>query len=347
MVITNTFSLSSLISLTFFLSALLPVFSVQAQTDSGSIDLILYEGEELIADDPESDNKPELDIIDYEALNPNVDNANVMDQTKQEQKIEVNSIGLDFLPDSQVFPEKIITALEQQILAFSQQETMQLSFSELLTLADKLTQTCRNEGYALASVYLPAQRIDNGLVVYQVVLGVLTQVDVVNSHLYSTDLLESVFADELTQVANTSRLEQKLLLIDDLPGLSVSGAFSPAETIGTTQMRVNVKTQEKTEFRFRLDNYIGESTGDIRALVGTSIRNLLGFRDTLEADFLAEIDGGDLTSGSLRYWMVSSNLRHRYGINVSRSDYSTGSSNSNVFGETTLGQLFLNSAWYR
>ncbi len=264
-----------------------------------------------------------------------------------EVQIPVDVIGLNYLPDEHGLSSKAIVSIQNEVRDFGLIGNGAYTLSQLNGLADRLTQILRQQGYSLARVYLPAQKIENKSVILQVVSAVLANVDAIDGRLYSSAQLERVFADEINSAVRSSALESKLLLLNDLPGIDVRGVFSPAERAGFTQMRLNLSEQDKLAFRLRLDNYNTESTGDLRFLAGTSVRNLTGHRDSLDVDFVQTFDAGDLTNVSIHYQVFSPQLRHRYGLRFSGSDYATDSAADDAEGENSLGELYWRSAWIR
>ena len=319
--------------------SLLFVYQGYAQTEPGQIEPFLYEQEEL-------EQREQIDLIDDSELNKEQSQEGEV-SGQEEIRITISAMGLNYLPSSHSLDNDSVVTLETLIRLAVSQSNGNFSFPELNQLAGELSSSLRSKGYVLANVYLPAQSVENETIVFQVVPGVLANVDAVSSQLYVADQLESIFDTRLDEAVNSKQLERQLLHINDLPGVTVNGVFAPAERAGFTQMRLNFSEQDKLAFRLRVDNYNTESTGDLRLLAGTSVRNITGNRDNLDVDIVQTFDSGDLTSARLHYQIFSPNLRHRFGGNYRESDYETKSASSNVEGENSIGEIYWRAAWAR
>lgn len=317
------------------------VFTAQglAQTEPGQIEPLLFEQDEFEQEVPS-------DLLDSSALEQD-QSQDASAQASEEIRIAISAIGLNFLPDEHGLDEQTIEKLESHLRNVIASSNGTFSFAQLNQLASELSSLLQADKYILANVYLPAQSVNNETVIFQVVPGVLANVDAVNSQLYSASQLETVFKRQLDVAVNGDYLEQKLLLMNDLPGLSANGVFAPAERAGFTKMRLNLSEQDKLAFRVRLDNYNTESTGDLRLLAGTSVRNLMGHRDNLDVDLVQTFDEGDLTSARLHYQLFSPGLRHRFGGSYRESDYETDSASIKVEGENSIGEIYWRTAWVR
>lgn len=320
-------------------STTLVVFSISSsvfsQTNPGAIEPIITEQERL---------EPAPSVI--ETVEPSTP-ASVSESSNDEIKIPLDTIGLSYFPQKHGLSNDVVDSLEAKVRNFVGLNDGRYSLEQLNQFASELTSLLRDKGYALSNVFVPAQRVAQGSVVLQVVPGLLSKVDAVDSRLYSVKQLESVFGRHVERPVNTNQFEQKLLLINDLPGLSARGAFAAADRTGFTNMRLVLEEQDKVEFRVRLDNYNVESTGDLRFLAGASVNNVTGNRDRLDVDFVQTFDEGDLTNASVQYQIVSPNLRHRFGGRYSQSDYDTESASFEVEGDNRFGELFWRAAWLR
>lgn len=306
-----------------------------SQTSPGAIEPIITEQERL---------EPAPSVI--ETVEPSTSESAPL-SSNAEIKIPVEAIGLSYFPEKHKLSSDIVSDLEAKVRNFVSLSDGVYTLTQLNQFASELTRHLRDEGYALSSVFVPAQKVAQGSVVLQVVPGLLSEVDAVDSRLYSVSDVESVFGRYVERPVNANQLEEKLLLLNDLPGLSARGAFSAAERTGFTNMRLVLEEQDKIEFRVRLDNYNVESTGDLRFLAGASVNNITGNRDRLDVDFVQTFDEGDLTNASVQYQIFSPNLRHRFGGRYSQSDYDTESASFSVDGENRLGELFWRAAWLR
>lgn len=313
--------------------------SAFAQLDPGVIEPIIIE-QDTLGQEPSP--------LDEVEPTPTLESGTRSTETNNSEiKIPLDAIGLSYLPENHNLEQDVVSSLQSQVRDFSVASDGLFTLGELNDFAAKLTRYLRGQGYALSNVFVPAQKVDARSMVFQVVPGSLSKVDAVESRLYSVADLESLFDKRIEQPVNANQLEQSLLLMNDLPGLSARGSFSPGQRTGFTNMRLAFAEQDKLEFRVRLDNHNVESTGDLRFLAGLSVNNITGNRDSLDVDVIQTFDKGDLTNASAQYQIFSPNLRHRFGGRYSQSSYDTESASFNVEGDTYLGEVFWRAAWQR
>ena len=333
----TTFSSRSLCRLAVFLYFILPAISLQAQITPSAIEPQVG-GETLVPEQPDED------LIDSDSV-PD-DSAESVVPTN-DFALALEAIGLDYLPDDVGLPVATVDGLEGLIRDFVSASDGEILFSSLEQLSGELTSYLRADGFALAQVYIPPQRVENGALVLRVLPGVLESVSVQDSSLYRERTIARKFDSRLNKAVEQQSLESRLLRVNDLPGIVANGSFSAAEKTGHTKLRINVREEDPLEFRARVDNHNVESTGDLRFIVGATANNPLGLRDQLDATFIQTFDSGELTNGSVRYQLYSPDLVHLFGARYSRSDYRTDSASFNVDGDTYIGDVFWRAGWIR
>lgn len=109
----------------------------------------------------------------------------------------------------------------------------ELTLTELRTMAARITDFYRQNGYFVAQAYLPAQDITNGELTIAVLEGHYGQVVLRNQ----TNLLDGLAGSLLGgvqsgDVVTTEPLESSLLLLSDLPGVHVKSTLVPGAAPG-------------------------------------------------------------------------------------------------------------------
>lgn len=115
---------------------------------------------------------------------------------------------------------------------------------ELERIAGLITDLYRQEGYTVASAFIPSQDISGGKVTILVLEGAVSDVVVTGNVLYSSTFIERRFAPVLADKAlKNATLERTLLLLNETPGLKVSANLEPGAEVGTTRITASVKDQ--------------------------------------------------------------------------------------------------------
>ncbi len=146
----------------------------------------------------------------------------------------------------------------------------ELDFAGLNDAATAVRTYYRSRGYFLAQAYLPQQAIRNGTVQIGVIEGRIGEVEIDRKPglKISDKLLTGIVATHLKQgqIITETGLERPLLLINDLPGTSVTSEIRPSATVGAADLRVNVdQAQETFNGYVDADNHGNRFTGEYRA----------------------------------------------------------------------------------
>ncbi|MFM2066680.1 MAG: hypothetical protein RLZZ584_1589 [Pseudomonadota bacterium] len=158
-----------------------------------------------------------------------------------------------------------------------------LDFAQLQALADRIGDHYRSQGYLLAQVFLPAQKIVQGAVQITVQEGQLGRISVdaapvdpgvVQPWLYGLQTGEPLLADTL---------ERDLLLLGDLPGVTVQSVLRPGASGGYTDLDVQGRAARGLHADLVLDNHGNRYTGEWRLTGHASLGSVREFGDSLDA----------------------------------------------------------------
>ena len=224
-----------------------------------------------------------------------------------------------------------VSPVEVQRLVFFIREQRQrrgITLDDIQKVANTITQYYREKGFVLAKAYIPQQRVRDGIVNLTVLLGALGEVSVTNSRRYRQKRLRSVFDDIIGEPVTNRAIEEKLFLLNDLPGLSVQGYFEPGSQLGDTRLNVNVQQEKRFDGNLQLDNHGADQTGENRIYGDISWNNPTGFGDRLFIAGLYASDPGDTTYYALRYNINLFSAKYKLGIGTSTNDFALGAGNS-------------------
>jgi hemolysin activation/secretion protein len=194
----------------------------------------------------------------------------------------------------------------------------ELSLADLRAMANRITSFYRSNGYFVAQAYLPAQTIENGAVTMVVSEGEYGKITLNNQTNVSTSLANSLLdglnsADPVT----TDRLENRLLLLSDLPGVKVKATLLPGAATGTSDLLVDLTPGQRFSGSVDADNAGNRYTGEYRVGATLNFNEPLGLGDVASLRLL--------TSGG--------------GLNYARASYQL------QFGKATLGVAYIALAY--
>ncbi|HEY2623130.1 MAG TPA: ShlB/FhaC/HecB family hemolysin secretion/activation protein [Dyella sp.] len=199
-------------------------------------------------------------------------------------------------------------------------EGKNLTLRDLNTLAERISDAYHRHGYPLATAYVPAQTIKNGVVridVAEARYGAITlnnQSTVSNRILYAT-LSPLQSGQPVTQFT----LERSLLLLNDIPGALANSTLRPGEQVGTSDLLVDVTAQPRYTGEVGLDNFGNKYTDAVRANGAFSVNGLFHQGDLLNLS--AVTSGSGMRYGRIDYRYLLNGQGTTLGAAVSGLDY--------------------------
>lgn len=234
------------------------------------------------------------------------------------------------------FPAEMLEALVKPFVG------RKLDLAGLNEAAGALTRHYQAAGHLLTYAYVPAQRVADGVIELAVLEGRIEAVQIVTAQ--DTRLRDAVVqahADTLAgQVpVRQADVERKLLLLNDIPGVTARAAFTPGASTGGADIVVSVAEDEPLDMKLELNNHGSRSTGEYRAGLSLQLRDVFGWGDQTSARALTSSKGG-LVSGTLAMSVPLGGDGYRVGASLSRLTYQLGGAfrqlgatgNANTFG---------------
>lgn len=244
--------------------------------------------------------------------------------------------------------------LEVQKLVFlirDQRRRRGVTLGMIETVADTITRYYRERGFILAKAYIPKQKVRDGIVTLTLLLGELGEVAVENKKRVREKLITRVFSKDLNKPVTSWNIEESLYLINDIPGLSAQGFFSPGSQVGDTKLNVNVLDEKWFSTNIKLDNYGSENTSENRIYADFYLHNPLGIGDQLYLAILNSYDPDSSTYGAFRYSSFLFNPRFRASVGFSTNDFSSrtvrGAIATQFTGESEVSDLSLTYTFKR
>jgi len=156
-------------------------------------------------------------------------------------------------------------------LAYSEAELLALTgfkpgadmtITDLRAMAAKIAFHYHRNGYFVAQAYLPAQDIKDGVVTIAVIDGQYGKVTLDNQTNVSNDLANG-FLDGIHSgdPVTAAPLENRLLLLSDLPGVKVNSTLVPGADVGTSDLIVQLMQGPRVDGSIDADNAGNRYTG--------------------------------------------------------------------------------------
>jgi len=271
------------------------------------------------------------------AASPNVDAGSLLRQVEQELKtakpaakrarrkavpivaakpteatVQVNRFA--FAGNTLITSETLSSALE----SFTHRP---LTLAQLKEAADAITNTYREAGWTVRA-YVPKQEISNGVVTLQIVEAVFGSASV------QGNAFERVEASRLVNMAqailtqgqpiHANDIDRALLLLDDLPGISVAGNLVEGQRDGETNLAISAMDDDLLTGNTSVDNQGSRATGTDRLSVNLSLNSPARMGDALVLNGL-KTQGSDYQR--MGYTLPVGYTGWRAGVHASNLNY--------------------------
>lgn len=231
------------------------------------------------------------------------------------------------LPPSAPFPVEhfeitgnthIETATLHALIASA--EGKRLTLPELAALTGRITDYYHTHGYPLARAIVPAQTLHDGMVRIEVIEANYGKVSVSNQSRVSDGLLQSTLAGLQSGVVVTQApLDRSLLLLSDIPGVAVVATLKPGETVGSSDLHVDVTSPQAITGSVTADDAGDRYTGRARVGGTVSLLDPLHHGDVLSLNALTS--GSGMNYGRLSYDALLDGEGTRVGVGYSALHY--------------------------
>lgn len=165
----------------------------------------------------------------------------------------------------------------------------------ILTLyANEVTAAYAAKGYFLARAFIPAQEIQNGVILLQIIEGKLGNIEVKgNERNPSEQFVHRMESLRDEEVLSESALERVLLELNSLTGVQVRSVLRPGELPGTTDLILQVTETRPYSVSLDVDNFGSRFTGSVRVGTTATIGNLFKLGDQLSVRIVQSSLGQD------------------------------------------------------
>ena len=175
----------------------------------------------------------------------------------------------------------------------------ELSLSDLRGMATRIADHYHRNGFFVAQAYLPAQEIKDGVVTIAVIDGQFGKVSLNNQTNLSDGLAYGLLGDlKAGDPVVAGSLEGPLLLLSDLPGVTVKSTLVPGATPGTSDLIVDLTPGPRVSGSVDADNAGNRYTGENRIGATVNFNEPLGLGDVASLRVMTSGDGLNYARGS-------------------------------------------------
>ena len=196
-----------------------------------------------------------------------------------------------------------------------------LTLTQLKDAADVVTNTYRDAGWTVRA-YLPKQEINGGVVTLQIVEAVFGKAIMHGQEpqrIEASILVEMAEANlQKGQALHANDLDRTLLLLEDLPGISVAGNLTQGQNDGETNLAISAIDDSLVNGNATYDNQGSRATGTERLSLNFNINSPARMGDLLSAN-LMQTQGTSYARGS--YSLPVGNHGARAGVHASSLRY--------------------------
>lgn len=191
-----------------------------------------------------------------------------------------------------VFKKRLLKQLLERFV------DMELNLHDLTKAADTITAFYHDRGYTLARAVIPAQKVVDGVVNIHIVEGRIGSVKFRGNKRYSSGFLAARTALlKPGMLVTTDRLENNLLLLNDLPGLSAKVVLEPGSEYGATDAEIKL-TEKLFSGSVSANNYGRKETGQNKLELALNVNSPFGWGDQFA------FSGSNTQHRLIRYWKV-------------------------------------------
>ncbi len=217
-----------------------------------------------------------------------------------------------------------------QVAGFTSDKLLDLS--DLHLYADRVTAFMRARGLFLSKAIVQPQEINDGVVRITALVGQYQDIKIQNRSAMRNAAVQSALSTLKTgDPIELGKLEERLLLLSDMPAVEVKSTLAPGAKLGSADMLVDISPGQRITGQMDVDNAGGLYTGENRLGLGMKLHQLLGLGDSLSLRAQSSFDG--MSNNRLGYqvqWGAT-----KWGANVANLNYRLNSSFSNLQAEGT------------
>lgn len=156
----------------------------------------------------------------------------------------------------------------------------EVSIADIYDLAHQINQLYYDDGYIFTRVVVPPQTIEDGVARLEIIEGYVGDV-VLEGNNQDYSIVKNMIADlEAGDLLNIHELEKRVLLLNDLPGITIRSVVEPLEEParlpGALRLKLLFEEDKAPEFKIGFDNHGSRFVGPFQAEGAVTLNNVFG-----------------------------------------------------------------------
>ncbi len=234
------------------------------------------------------------------------------------QQLQIRSYSDDTQPDIDL--KTLFSIAQQERLKYPPQMTL----DELHQIGDALTLYVRAQGYVFHTVFLPPQKIQQGIVYFSYQQAELRDIHVINHSSLSDARFKNAFRSLVNKPLYGPALDNKVHALKAQTGLKIFAFYSRAGAPNSIRLNLRVTTYPLTHITLRAENYGSDAAGKYRAIAEAQLYQLLSGFDQLSVAALQSVDGADTVFGYIHYRHQFTELDDSLSLSAGNSEFTLG-----------------------
>lgn len=228
-------------------------------------------------------------------------------------KISLNSVNLQ--GHSVFSTEELQTVLGDV-------KKQQYDLAGLRQLANQISLFYREQGYPFATAVLPAQSMDDGVLVIQILEGQYGRVYASGNEPFVSATTPYLSKLQPGRTIESHSIERSTLILGDVPGIEILPVMRPGDALGSGDLDVRVSEGQRVAGRVAVDNHGSRFSGEYRSRADIQANRLLMVGDELSVTALYSNE--DTWLGGVNYSLPLAANGLRGFVDYSHTDYSLG-----------------------
>lgn len=222
----------------------------------------------------------------------------------------------------------------------------EIGFTDLQDLTRELTTLYRDKGYVTSRVYLPPQKIKDGILTLQSSEGIIKPITIEEGKFFKSRAIFPRLRVDQYDKLNIEKIKKDLARLNENPDMGVQANLKPGAETGETELRLQVKDRNPFHVTPSFDNLGRRLIGEQRVGLGVTHNNLLGFGDRDTASFNWSRSSFGLSNG---YEIPVGKYGTKLGFNYAHSRLKLGKEFAplNVRGFATVYSPYITQELYR
>ncbi|ABS61691.1 Polypeptide-transport-associated domain protein ShlB-type [Parvibaculum lavamentivorans DS-1] len=216
-----------------------------------------------------------------------------------------------------VIDEKVLSAQFDPLL------NRQITAADLRSALDRTNALYTEAGYALGRAFVPVQVLQGGVLIVRVVEGYIGEIQIDAADPAVRKMVEG-FSRRIVaeQPLRTASLERYLLLISDIPGVTLGGQLQSMDVYsGAATLALKVESKKFT-VSSAVDNRANLDDAPFQAYLTGALNNIFGFGDEVSITGLAtpELESQQYFRGAFSTFIGTDGLRASVGAAYAKSE---------------------------